>query len=170
MFIDRRIKYFDVHCIKYFREWLRGMIQISKNSKCLTMKGKNYLPCSLRVITKIQGMKLNNRKCSLWIYKVSPVVISIKLWNGLTMEVAEKPSCKSFHTRVDKVFKDILWKEIYPTAMMEGIMNDPQEFSISVFRSITTFTEHLSSSFIASILSLLFQYLLNFIFLKAYSL
>lgn len=79
---------------------------MSKNSKCITMKGKNCLQCSLGAITRSRGMKLNNRKCRLPIYKVFPVVLSIKLWNGLTVEIVEKPSCKSFHTRVDKVFKD----------------------------------------------------------------
>lgn len=82
------------------------MIQISKNSKCITMKGKNCLQCSLGAVTSSQGMKLNKRKCRLPIYKVFPTAVPIKSWNGLSVEILEKPSCKSFHTRVDKVFKD----------------------------------------------------------------
>lgn len=83
------------------------MIQISKNFKCITTKGKNCLQCSLGAITRSQGMKLNNRKCRHCIDKVSPIVVSIKLQNGLTMEVVKKPSCMLFHTRVDKVLKYI---------------------------------------------------------------
>lgn len=55
-------------------------------------------------ITRSQGMKLNKRICR---HRVFPIVISIKLWNDLTMEAVEKLSCRSFHTRVDKVVKDI---------------------------------------------------------------
>lgn len=82
------------------------MTQIPKNSKCTTMEGKSSLQCSLGAVTSSQGMKLNNRKCRLHVYKVFLIAVSIKLWNGLSVEILEKPSCKSFHTRVDKVFKD----------------------------------------------------------------
>jgi hypothetical protein len=85
---------------------LEDMIQISKISKYITMKGKKLFAMLPGGITRSQGMKLNKRKCRLYIYKVFPIVISIKLWNGLTTKEVEKPSCKSFHTRVDKVFKD----------------------------------------------------------------
>lgn len=71
------------------------------------MKGKNCLRRFLGVVIRSQGTKLNNRKCSFYIYRVFLIVIFIKLWNGFIMEVVEKLFCKLFYIRVDKVFKDI---------------------------------------------------------------
>lgn len=55
------------------------------------------------------------------------------------MGVVEKPSCKSFHTTVDKEFKGMPLEGNLPTAGVQNTMNDPLEHSISAFKTVLSF-------------------------------
>lgn len=139
------------------------------------MKGKNCLQCSLGAITRSQGMKLSNGKCRLRIYKVFPIVISLKLQNGLTVKGVGTPCCKSFHTRVDKVFTDTPLERNLPNCWGGDSTERPTGVSLSASKALRVF--HWASVFcgeyipiLALVLCLLFQSLLILFFYKNSSL
>ena len=140
LFTDKGIKQSMYTTYKIFQRLTQGeTIQISKNSKCITMKRKNCLQCSLGAITRSQGMKLSNGKCRLRIYKVFPIVTSLKLQNGLTVKGVGTPCCKSFHTRVDKVFTDTPLERNLPNCWGGDYTERPTGVSLSASRSVTCF-------------------------------
>lgn len=86
-------------------------------------EGKELFMMLFEDLARSQCMKLNMRLST----EFFPIVLFIKLLNGLTMKVVENHPVSHCTQEWTKCSRTYLWKEIYMTSVIKSRMNSPLE-------------------------------------------